>query len=505
MSAVTELLDKHKESIVNGLASSLVETVPMYAIADASEVRERVELLFVLFLEVIETKNVTHLTHALAKISEQRIAQGFSASDFIRGLLLVYPVVRTAVRQSGPRNDAVYSHMFDEVENAVFRLIAIASNMFAAGVSRSAEQRASQLADENELLRTQDRESTARAKQLKDALFEAQEFNSRVISSLSSGVLVVEHVTLTILLWSGRMEEITGIPASEAMGRNGAELLSTLKGVPVSELMATVETTGRLSLTKVPIEARNGTQRQAYVRGERLRSGAGKVKATVLVIDDITERELLIDSFSRYVSKEVVQRLLSRSGKTNRLEGERRVCSILFADIRGFTGLSEQLPLESLHELLNLYFRVMIDHCAAHDGVIDKFIGDKIMAVFTSGDVDGSQGAVRAALAIQAEIETLNAARTAANQRRIEIGIGINTGEVVMGTVGSEERMSFTVIGDPVNVADRLQSLAGPGQICIGARTRELIGAKFTVEKMTETTLRGRTSVETFYRLLKEG
>jgi PAS domain S-box-containing protein len=504
MSEVTQILQDHKDAIINKLVSSLVEEVPMYARADVMEVRMRVERLFVLFLEVIEKKDVTNLTNELATYTDQRIAQGFSASDFIRGQLLVYPVIREVVRQAGPRNDAVYGKLFNEVENAVFRLIAVASNVFSASLARTATQRAAELAEENEQLREQEHLSSARSKEQKEALRAAQELSSRVIASLSSGVVVFESPGAKILMWSGRMQEITGIPASEAVGQDGVKVVGSLKGVPVEEIVATVLATDRVPLTKVSVETRNGLTRQVFIRGERLRSGAGEVKGTVLVIDDITERELLIDSFSRYVSKEVVQRLLSRSGKTNRLEGERKVCTILFADIRGFTGLSEQISLEQLHELLNQYFRVMIDHCAAHDGVIDKFIGDKIMSVFSSGDADGALNASRAALAIQAEIEKLNATRAAANQKPIEIGIGINTGEVVMGTVGSEERMSFTVIGDAVNVADRLQSLAGPGWICIGAKTRQLLGEKFDLEPMGETTLRGRTHVETLFRLLRE-
>jgi adenylate cyclase len=177
---------------------------------------------------------------------------------------------------------------------------------------------------------------------------------------------------------------------------------------------------------------------------------------------------------------------------------------VLFADIRGFTGISERLGLEALHLLINQYFRVMIDLVAAHDGNIDKFIGDKIMAVFTSRDADGAVGAARAALAIQTEIEKLNVLRKASGEEPIDVGIGINTGEVVMGTVGSEERMSFTVIGDSVNVADRLQSLAGPGEIYVGRRTHQVLGARFSHEELGERSIKGRTSTEHIYKLLKE-
>ncbi len=200
MSEVTEILRAHREQTITELVSTLVETVPMYALADAAEVRQRVAKLYELFLDIIETHDTSQLTKEIAKISEQRIAQGFSAADFIRGLLLVYPVVRNVIRRAGPRNDAVYGHMFAEVENAVFRYIAVASNIFAAGMTRAAEKKAGQLEEQNELLRQEGQQAVEQAKQHRESLQAAQEFNSRVISSLSAGVVVVEHLTMKIIL-----------------------------------------------------------------------------------------------------------------------------------------------------------------------------------------------------------------------------------------------------------------------------------------------------------------
>jgi adenylate cyclase len=241
-----------------------------------------------------------------------------------------------------------------------------------------------------------------------------------------------------------------------------------------------------------------------FVRGERLRQmDSSQIAGTVIVVDDITEREMLIDSFSRYVSKEVVQKLLSRGGRSTKLEGERRACTVLFADIRGFTGISERITPEALHDLLNQYFRVMIDRVTAHDGVIDKFIGDKIMAVFTGNEGDGALAAVRAAHAIQLEIDKLNTQRENQSAVPITVGIGVNTGTVVMGTVGSEQRMSFTVIGDAVNVADRLQSLASAGETYVGARTGDLVKEAFELEELGTRTLKGRSRPELMFKLLK--
>jgi class 3 adenylate cyclase len=146
----------------------------------------------------------------------------------------------------------------------------------------------------------------------------------------------------------------------------------------------------------------------------------------------------------------------------------------------------------------------MIEQVSAHEGIIDKFIGDKIMAIFTGGEAEGAISGARAAVAIQSEIGKLNAARHADKAEPITVGIGVNTGTVVMGTVGSEERMSFTVIGDAVNVADRLQALAGAGEIVVGAHTQAQVKEKFELEEMGERVLKGRSHPERIFKLKAE-
>jgi class 3 adenylate cyclase len=197
-------------------------------------------------------------------------------------------------------------------------------------------------------------------------------------------------------------------------------------------------------------------------------------------------------------------RVLSRSEPT-RLEGERRDCSILFADLRGFTGMAEKMEPEALHEVLNQFFRLVIDLISAEGGVVDKFIGDKIMAVFAEGGpVGAAQATARAALKMHARIDELNAERTKKGLPPLEVGIGLNSGTVVMGNVGSEERMNFTVIGDAVNVADRLQSLARGGETYMGGHTRALLGEKFASEDLGQVTLRGRERPEHVFRLVQK-
>jgi len=289
------------------------------------------------------------------------------------------------------------------------------------------------------------------------------------------------------------MEEILGIPSEEVLGRSVLTACQEVQGLDVAYLVNTVQLLGRLPLTKIHLTLGNGRPRSVHIRAQRMYHPNGEPEATVVVVDDVTERELLVDSFSRYVSRSLVQQLLTRATPLG-LEGERRHCTILFADIRGFTQLSEQNTPEDLHELLNTYFRVMIDCIVAQGGFIDKFIGDKVMAIFSSASdpaVD-AEGAVQAALDIKAQLHSLNQRRMTHHLQPIEVGIGINTGDVLLGNVGSETRMEFTAIGDVVNVADRLQDLARQGEILLGPLTTGHVKDRFPLEPLGPKSVKGR-------------
>jgi len=502
---VVALLRSRKQQVVDELVALIVSEVPRYAQSDRSALRDNCEQLVVVFVQILETDDPAPLMDLLEQLTSQRIGQGFAPADFIQALLMAYPVLRSVVRQAGPRNDAMFAQMFHVVEQAIFKLIATASSIFATGLKRESDAKVHSLTSEKEKLEQQEKHLLEQTKLQERELAESSHFARRVLESLSSGVAVTELGTPDragrVLMWSDRMAEITGVAPGQIVGQP-ADMLKKQLGVPVQEMLASIRINDRLPLSKVKFTTPRGDVRHALVRGERLRTLEGAPKGMVVTADDVTERELLIDSFSRYVSREVVQRLLARAGPWNKLEGERKMVSILFADIRGFTTLSEKISLEELHGLINEYFRVMIEQVSAFEGIIDKFIGDKIMAVFSQGGADGAVAAARSALAIQKAIAELNRQRSGAGAQAIDVGIGINTGEVVMGTVGSEERMSFTVIGDSVNVADRFQALAGAGEIYLGEGTVKRLGDRFEVEELGARSIRGRTQPESLYRLL---
>ena len=217
----------------------------------------------------------------------------------------------------------------------------------------------------------------------------------------------------------------------------------------------------------------------------------------------LREKEMIKRAFSRYVAREVVEEVL-KDPEQLQLKGERREVTVLFCDVRGFTPMSERLTPEQVVSLLNDFYTLMIDITFKHDGTLDKFLGDGVMAIFGApiAHPDHALSAARAALAMQAGMTRLSAARIAAGTEPIVIGIGINAGEVVAGTVGTEDRMEYTVIGDNVNLASRLTSNAKPGQILISRRTLELTRMAVEVRSLGLIRVKGKDEEVEAFELL---
>lgn len=173
-----------------------------------------------------------------------------------------------------------------------------------------------------------------------------------------------------------------------------------------------------------------------------------------------SEKRQLKSAFQHYVPAKVVDEIVADVDKL-RLGGEKRELTVLFSDIRGFTSLSESLAPEDLVKLLNVYLTEMTRKVFQHDGLLDKYIGDAIMAVYGAPipRADHALAACRTALDMMEALGTLQAQWRASRQPVLEIGIGINTGPMIVGNMGSEDRFNYTVIGDAVNLGSRIESL----------------------------------------------
>jgi class 3 adenylate cyclase len=200
-------------------------------------------------------------------------------------------------------------------------------------------------------------------------------------------------------------------------------------------------------------------------------------------------REKLL--MEKYLSQPTVQSIKEHRDVTQlKLGGERKYVTALFSDARGFTSLSEKMSPEDVVRLMNVYLNLQAKVIHQFGGTIDKFVGDEVMAIFEGR---GNEiNAVRAAVEIQSYCKALNAARAASGEKTISIGIGLNSGEVVMGNMGSEDHMDYTVIGDNINVAARMCGIAQPGQVLASKAIAEAIGDEATLKDMHPVTVKGK-------------
>ena len=218
-------------------------------------------------------------------------------------------------------------------------------------------------------------------------------------------------------------------------------------------------------------------------------------------VEDRARREVK-GLFSRYVSPAVVRELIEDPSRA-RLGGERRLMTVLFSDIRGFTTLSEAGQPEDVIRQLNEYFSRMVALLFQHHGTLDKFVGDMIMGLFNApvADPDHADHAVQMALAMLRELKTLNKGWAQQGRPTFDIGIGINTGEMIVGNLGSEQTLSYTVVGDNVNLGSRLESLNKQFQthIIISESTRSRLNGEYSIRPLGKVTVKGKTrEVEVF-------
>ncbi len=220
--------------------------------------------------------------------------------------------------------------------------------------------------------------------------------------------------------------------------------------------------------------------------------------------EKIKEEEKLRDRLSRYHSPQVIEAILRARHDTDLefMEATDQEATVLFADIIGFTRISEAMSPREVNEFLNEYFSVMTDIIFEHDGTLDKYIGDGVMALFGAPMVgkDDAERAVLAALGMRQKLGLL--VTSLQEDRRFKIRIGINTGHVVAGNIGSPKRLDYTVIGDTVNIASRLEALAEPNQILIGEETYRRVAGKFKLKEIGPRLLRGRTAPVVLYEVL---
>lgn len=327
-------------------------------------------------------------------------------------------------------------------------------------------------------------------------------YNESILESMSNGVItlsgdgkIVTCNAAGLKILKVRQSDVLDKPSAEFFA-NGNEWLL--------EKIASVQQSGQDEvLMDAPLVVQ-GNQLSANVTVLPLRSPAEQTLGSMVMIEDISSEKRMKATMARYMDPTLADQLLA-SG-TEVLGGQSIEATVLFSDVRSFTTLSEELGPQGIISLLNEYFTLMVDCITDQGGMLDKFIGDAIMAVFGTAKrhEDDEDRALRTAIAMMKELHGFNQRRIIDGKRPIDIGIGLNTDTVVSGNIGSPKRQDYTVIGDGVNLAARLESACKEygAHILVSENTIKKLKSTYRYREVDTVVVKGKTKPVAIYEVV---
>ena len=327
-------------------------------------------------------------------------------------------------------------------------------------------------------------------------------YNESMLQSMSNGVITLDEkgkiVTCNaagLRIMKVRHADILDLDVASFFGEHNSWIVEKVRRVEKNQL-SEVTMDAELELA--------GEKVSANVSVLPLISAEEKKLGTMIMVEDISGEKRMKSTMSRYMDPGIADQLMA--GGDDILGGRSTDATILFSDIEGFTTLSEELGAQGTVSLLNEYFTLMVDCIQSQGGMLDKFIGDAIMAAFgiPVPFADNEDRAVRSAIAMIAALDTWNKERAAHGKKPVGTRIGLNTDTVVTGNIGSPKRMDYTLIGDGVNLASRLESACKQygARILISDNTYSKLKGTYRIRDVDDVIVKGKTSSVTIYEVL---
>lgn len=318
-------------------------------------------------------------------------------------------------------------------------------------------------------------------------------YSESMLESMSNGVITLDEDG-KIATCNAAAERIMRVTMDEIEGVQ-AEAFFVEKNAWIQQKVSRVEETQEMEITMDAELVFAGDTLSVNVTVLPLISVEKKKLGQMIMLEDISSEKRMKSTMSRYMDPDIAEQLMA--GGEDVLGGCNATASVLFSDVRSFTTLTEELGPQGTVHLLNEYFTLMVECISKEGGMLDKFIGDAIMAAFgiPIGHEDDEDRAVRAAIAMLVSLREFNAARASDGKPPVDMGIGINTDTVVSGNIGSPKRMDYTVIGDGVNLAARLESACKQysAHLLLSEYTARKLRGTYRLREIDHVVVKGKT------------
>jgi adenylate cyclase len=325
-------------------------------------------------------------------------------------------------------------------------------------------------------------------------------YNESILRSMSSGVVTLDE-ELRVAKVNAAAARILELPESQALGVDTRDWLAENNPLLLLEVEGVLQSGEPKNLLEAEVRTGSGSTLSANISIVPLRV-EGEAAGLLVILDDITEGRRLQGAMRRFMTQKVVDQIMGR--EDDLLFGTACLASVMFADIRGFTSIAEQLQPRETVDMLNEVFTDLFEAVAAHDGVLDKFLGDALMAVYGAPlpAPNDALNAVKSAI----EMIDMMAHLNRRGGKDLRLGIGIATGEVVAGTIGSPKRMDYTVIGDSVNLAARLQQVTKlyKVDIIVCETTAAAVKSRVRLRELDTIRVRGRQRPAKIFQVLPQ-
>ena len=324
-----------------------------------------------------------------------------------------------------------------------------------------------------------------------------------MLNSMSNGVITLDEDG-KIATCNAAGYRIMGVKPADIIGRVATEYFTDDNAWIMEKVKGVQETQTSEVVIDRPMSFRGETQSVNATVLPLTSVENGKTLGTLIMIEDISTEKRMKSTMARYMDPALADQLMG--GGVDILGGRETTATVLFSDIRGFTPLTEALGASGTVGLLNEYFTLMVDCIVKEGGMLDKYIGDAIMAAFgvPVEHGDDEDRAVRASIAMLTQLEQWNVQRQAEGKLPVHIGIGLNTDLIVSGNIGSPTRMNYTLIGDGVNLASRLESACKQyaAQLLISEYTFRKLKGTYRIRDIDEVIVKGKTEPVRVYEVL---